>query len=44
VIRPNQMNPQSWKELLIAQAGLENTLKEALSIHFIGAPQFFIHE
>ncbi len=44
VIRPNQMNPQSWKELLIAQAGLENTLKEALGINFLGTPQFFIHE
>ena len=44
VIRPNQMNPQSWKELLIAQAGLENTLKDNLGINFIGTPQFFIHE
>ena len=44
VIRPNQMNPQSWKDLLIAQAGLENTLKEPLGNNTIGTPQFFIHE
>jgi hypothetical protein len=44
VIRPNQMNPQSWKELLIAQAGLENTLRDTLAINFLGTPQFFIHE
>jgi hypothetical protein len=44
VVRPNQMNPQSWKDLLIAQAGLENTLKDTLGINFLGTPQFFIHE
>jgi hypothetical protein len=44
VVRPNQMNPQSWKDLLIAQAGLENTLNDALGINFLGTPQFFIHE
>jgi hypothetical protein len=44
VVRPNQMNPQSWKDLLIAQAGLINTLNDSLSDDFIGTPQFFIHE
>ena len=44
VIRPNQTNPQGWEDLLIAQAGLENTLKDTLSFNFIGTPQFFMHE
>jgi hypothetical protein len=44
VIRPNQMNPQSWKDLLIAQVGLENSLKDTLGVHSFGTPQFFIHE
>ena len=44
VIRPEQMNPQSWHDLLIAQAGVENTLKDTLAGNFFGIPQFFIHE
>jgi hypothetical protein len=44
VIRPDQPALQSWKDLIIAQAGASNFLSGALKGHFIGTPQFFIHD
>jgi len=44
VIRPDQPALQSWQESIIAQAGASNFLHGPLKGHFIGTPQFFIHD
>ena len=44
VIRPDQPALRSWQDLIIAQAGASNFLHGTLKGHFIGIPQFFIHD
>lgn len=44
VIRPDQVNIQSWQDLIIAQAGATNFLFGPIEGHFFGTPQFFIND
>lgn len=44
VIRPDQPVLHNWQDLIIAQAGASNFLSGVLRGHFIGTPQFFIHD
>lgn len=44
VVRPDQPALHNWQDLISAQAGASNFLYGALRGHFVGTPQFFIHD